>query len=444
MKLTKIETNIKRNLYLNITSNLNLMPCSKPIENQVINIYPHLQSQSIIGFGAAITQSSAYVLNNIDKNIADKIIDEYFSKDGLNYSICRLPIGSSDFSTKSYSYSYKEDLTDFSIENDKLIIQTIKMAKKRFSDLKFLASPWSPPAFMKNNNNLYHGGKLLEKYYSLWAKYLVRYVIEYKKENINIDYMTIQNEPNASQSWESCTYTSQEEANLLKNYLFPIFKKNGLNTKFLIWDHNKEGLLNRAISEFIDNSALDYAAGAAFHWYTGSNFENIRLFHNLFPNKLLIHSEGCTGYSNFKAKDELFNAELYASEIIGDFNAGANAFIDWNLVLDYKGGPNHKNNNCNSPIMINKGNNGYIKTPSFYYLSQFCKYIKQDAKKIASSTYTDDINVISFKNTNNSIIIVLLNKTDNNKEFNLCYKNYFFHDNLDSHAIVTFIINGDG
>ena len=227
MKLTKIETNIKRNLYLNITSNLNLMPCSKPIENQVINIYPHLQSQSIIGFGAAITQSSAYVLNNIDKNIADKIIDEYFSKDGLNYSICRLPIGSSDFSTKSYSYSYKEDLTDFSIENDKLIIQTIKMAKKRFSDLKFLASPWSPPAFMKNNNNLYHGGKLLEKYYSLWAKYLVRYVIEYKKENINIDYMTIQNEPNASQSWESCTYTSQEEANLLKNYLFPIFKKNG-------------------------------------------------------------------------------------------------------------------------------------------------------------------------------------------------------------------------
>ena len=140
--------------------------------------------------------------------------------------------------------------------------------------------------------------------------------------------MTIQNEPNASQSWESCTYTSQEEANLLKNYLFPIFKKNGLNTKFLIWDHNKEGLLNRAISEFIDNSALDYAAGTAFHWYTGSNFENIRLFHNLFPNKLLIHSEGCTGYSNFKAKDELFNAELYASEIIGDFNAGANAFID--------------------------------------------------------------------------------------------------------------------
>ncbi len=88
-----------------------------------------------------------------------------------------------------------------------------------------------------------------------------------QKGNINIDYMTIQNEPNASQSWESCTYTSQEEANLLKNYLFPIFKENGLNTKFLIWDHNKEGLLNRAISEFIDNSALDYAAGAAFHWY---------------------------------------------------------------------------------------------------------------------------------------------------------------------------------
>ena len=443
MKLTKIETNIKRNLYLQTNFNLNFISSSNYIENQVINIYPHLQGQSIIGFGAAITQSAAYVLNNIDEQIANQIIDEYFSNEGLSYSICRLPVGSSDFSPKSYSYSYKEDLSDFNIENDKFIIQTIKMAQKRSSNLKFLASPWSPPAFMKSNNNLYHGGKLLEKYQTLWAKYLVKYVLEYKKENIDINYKTIQNEPNASQPRESCTYTSQEESNFLKNYLFPIFKKNGLNTEFLIWDHNKEGLVDIAIIELIDNNALNYAAGAAFHWYTGSCFENIKLFHDLFPNKLLIHSEGCTGYSNFKPKDELFNAELYASEIIGDFNAGSNAFIDWNIVLNYQGGPNHKNNNCNAPIMINKQNNNYIKTPVFYYLSQFCKYIKPGAKKIASSTYTDSINVIAFKNIDNSIVVVLLNKTDLNKEFNLCYKNYFFHDNLDSHAIVTFVITDD-
>lgn len=317
------------------------------------------------------------------------------------------------------------------------------MAQKKSSSLKFLASPWSPPAFMKSNNNLYKGGKLLNKYKKLWAEYLVKYVKEYEKQNINIDYMTIQNEPNAIQAWESCNYTSEEEADLLKNYLYPAFKQNNLSTKFLIWDHNKEGLLNRSVCEFIDNNALNYAAGAAFHWYTGSNFENVKLFHNLFPNKLLIHSEGCTGYSNFRPKDELFNAELYASEIIGDFNSGTNAFIDWNLVLDYNGGPNHKKNYCNAPIMINKKQNGYIKTPSFYYLAQFCKYVKPNARRIASSTYTDQINVIAFKNPDNSIVVILLNKTDNNKEYNLIYKNYFLHDNLDSHAIVTFVIDGD-
>ena len=443
MNITKIETNIKRNLYLNKTGIKHTKTCSDKIENNVLNIYPNLTYQELLGFGGAFTGSSCYVLNNINESIRNQIMDEYFGEDGINYTFGRLTIASSDFSPKSYSYSNKKDLSDFSISEDmEHIIPTIKMAQNRNSNIKFLATPWSPPSFMKDNKILYLGGRLKDKYKSLWAEYLVKYVKYYNEQNIKIDFMTIQNEPNATQIWESCKFTAEEEADFLKHYLFPAFKKNNLDTKFLIWDHNKDNIVNRCTDTLVKYGALDYTAGIAFHWYTGTHFENLKILHDLFPNKLLIHTEGCTGYSKFKPQDELFNAQMYASEIIGDLNNGVNGFIDWNIVLDYKGGPNHKNNYCNSPIMINKNNDNYIKTPSFYYIAQFSKYIKPGAKRIAFSRFTQDIDVTAFKNIDNSIVVVLLNKNNYNIEYNLCFNNEYFHDNLDSNAIVTFIIKG--
>ena len=362
-------------------------------------------------------------------------------KIGLNYNFGRLTIGSSDFSINSYSYSYRKDLSDFSIKQDKkYVITAVKAALYRNPDIKFVASPWSPPAFMKTNKKLSSGGNLKSEYMRTWAEYLVKYVNSYKKEGINIDFMTIQNEPNASQTWESCLYSAEEEASLLKNFLYPIFKQNNINTQFLIWDHNKDNILERVTDCFVKYRALDYAAGVAFHWYTGSHFQNLEAIHKLFPDKLLIQTEGCTGYSNFKPEDELFNSELYASEIIGDLNSGVNGFIDWNLVLEYNGGPNHKKNYCNSPIMINKRHNGYIKTPSFYYIGQFSKFIKPGSTRIHISSFTEDIKVTAFKNLDGSIAIVLFNKNNYNIEYNFLYKDFVFHDNLDSHAIVTFVI----
>ncbi len=338
MILTKIETNIKRKLFLHKTEKITFPISSNIIEFDVISVDQKQSFQTLLGFGGAFTESTGYSLSTVDEKIYNNIIDDYFLKDGLNYSLCRLPIGSCDFSLNSYSYSYKDNLSDFNIKRDqKYIIPTIKSAQERNKNIKFVSSPWSPPAFMKDNNDLNNGGRLLKKYKKTWAKYLVKYVQNYMLENINIDYMTIQNEPNASQSWESCRYTAEEESDLLRNYLFHIFKENNLKTKFLIWDHNKDNILERSINCLVQNGALNYASGIAFHWYTGSHFQNLSQLNKLFPNKLLIHTEGCTGYSNFNPSDELFNAEMYASEIIGDLNNGVNGFIDWNMVLEYNG-----------------------------------------------------------------------------------------------------------
>ena len=131
---------------------------------------------------------------------------------------------------------------------------------------------------------------------------------------------------------------------------------------------------------------------------------------------------------------------MYAHDILGDLNSGVNAYIDWNLILDNNGGPNHKLNFCNSPIMLNPDSTDYIKNLSYYYIGHFSKFIKPESKRIAYSKYTDRIEVTSFINTDNSIAIVLLNRNGFNKEYNLCINDIVIHDNLDSHAIVTYLI----
>ena len=305
MEIKKIETNYKRKMFFSETK-IKPKVYQEKLENQIINIYPEITYQTIIGFGGAFTEATGVSIKKLPSDKQDKIIKEYFSKEGLNYSIGRLPIGSSDFSLNSYSYSNKADLSDFSVEKDNnYIIPIVKSTQKINPNIQFFASPWSPPKFMKSNKMLVLGGKLLEKYNQTWANYLVKYVNSYKNEGITINYMTVQNEPNALQIWESCLYSAKEEANFAINYLSPTFKENNINTKILIWDHNKEKLFSRVMQELNNNKALDAISGIAFHWYTGDHFENISLTHESFPGKLLIHTEGCTGYSKFNQNDEI-------------------------------------------------------------------------------------------------------------------------------------------
>ena len=236
----------------------------------------------------------------------------------------------------------------------------------------------------------------------------------------------------------------EEECDMVINYIYPKFKENNINTKILIWDHNKEKLYIRILQELnFNEKAKDIISGAAFHFYSGSHFENIALLrqNNDFKDKLLIHTEGCTGYSNFNEKDFIHNAEIYAHDILGDLLSGANGYIDWNLVLDNNGGPNHKKNYCDSPIMLNKDNTDYIKNLSFYYIAHFSKYIKRNAKVLAISRYTTDIETLAIKNPDDSIAIIMLNKFGFDKKFNICINGFTFSDKIEAHSIITYVIS---
>ena len=279
MNITKFETNLSKFKYLHNEGTKNIDKNLKNIENDLIIIYPEVTYQEIIGFGGAFTEAAGYCFSKLPLDRQNQFIDDYFSTEGNNYTLCRTHIGSCDFCLDTYSYSNNESLSDFNIDRDKkFIIPMMKKAFEKNNNIKMVASPWSPPAFMKSNKKLKHGGKLVDKYKNLWAEYLVKYLNAYKAEGINIDYMTIQNEPKAAQLWESCQYTSKEEQELIKNNIVPAFKKNDIDTKLLIWDHNKERVVYRAKEIFEDPEVKDMVAGIGYHYYSGDYFENIKTF----------------------------------------------------------------------------------------------------------------------------------------------------------------------
>ena len=337
MKIKKVETNYKIHKLLKESVISGFEKDFEKQENRVIIIYPEFEYQEIIGFGGAFTDSSGYVFSKFPNEVKEKFINDYFSEDGICYNFCRTHINSCDFSTETYSYSEKENLDDFSIQRDeKYLIPLIKEAQKTNPKIEILSTPWSPPKFMKTNDNMNHGGKLKTEYKELWAKYIVNYIKEYEKQGINISYLTVQNEPNAKQLWESCQFNGAEEAEMALDYIIPNLKTNNINTKVLIWDHNKERLYFRA-KEIYEKDNYNLISGIGYHYYSGDHFENIKLVREKYPEKLIIHTEGCTGFSIKRWSRQIPNAEIYAHDIIGDLNAGANGYIDWNILLDFKG-----------------------------------------------------------------------------------------------------------
>ena len=199
MKYKLITTDYSNNRYWDI-SYVETNKIAK--EHCLLVVYPEIEFQKIKGFGGAFTEASAYNYNLLDKKDQQKFIKDYFSERGLNYNIGRIHMNSCDFALGNYTYidEMDETLDSFSVERDKeIIIPMINDAKKE-KDIKLLVSPWSPPAFMKDNNEMNHGGKLLKKYYSLWANYFVKFIKEYTDLGLNIDSLTIQNEPEATQT----------------------------------------------------------------------------------------------------------------------------------------------------------------------------------------------------------------------------------------------------
>ena len=424
-----IETCFNENVFLkerDLTDSRNIKTLNDIIIGDISD------NNEFVGFGGAVTEAAGYAYAKLDKSNQEKFIKDY-----LNYNIIRISIGSCDFSLNSYGYAKNKDLSDFSIERDKqYIIPLIKDLQKANPNIMFLATPWSPPSFMKHFHQLYWGVKLKTKYYKLYAQYISKFILAYQSEGIPIEYITVQNETTARQVWESCLFSPEQEADLAINYLYPTFKENNIDIKILIHDHNKDNVFERA-SKIFDIDKDNIISGIGLHWYTGDYFDNVIKCHNSFKNKLIFHTEGCVGFSHYKIEDEIKNAEMYAHDIIGDLNAGVTAYIDWNILLDNNGGPNHKNNFCNAPSMLK--DNGYYNNLCYYYIQHFARYIYPHAKLIKIES-NSNIEAVAFKNIDNSIALVLLNTHDEDLEFNLKFNNEPHTIVIKKNSIITIVV----
>lgn len=416
--ITKYQDGIRREETFEFTSKTDTC-----IERPLINIYPSVTYQTFKGFGGMFTESAAYCVKNAGGTNGDDIMKDLFSDSGLCYSCGRVHLDSCDASLSNYSAVDDENdfcLESFSLSRDEeYLIPMIKKAQKYCSKpLTLMISPWSPPAFMKTNGEKNHGGQLKPEFYTLWAKYICRFMKEYQKHGIDFSMISLQNEPKATQNWDSCLYTAAEEREYLRNYLIPEMKRQGFgHIEILIWDHNKERALERALETINDKEMDALISGVAVHWYSGDHFEQLAMIHKLFPDKRIVFTEGCVEYSRFSIDDHLAHARMYAHDIIGDLNNGVDCFMHWSMVFDQNGGPNHVNNLCEAIIMCDTENSRYVKTLPYYYIAHFSRHIKPGAVRIGFSRFDDSLDVTAFINPDMKRVIVVLNRTSRDIPF---------------------------
>lgn len=398
--------------------------------------------QRIFGFGGAFTDASEITYHSLSLDKQKEYIDAYYSKYGLRYNLGRYPLMSTDFSTHSYEYLSDENIDNLSIEHDSKRIDMIKDILSINKDIWIIGALWSPPTFMKSNHDRCHGGRLIDSYYSLYADVLLKSISLLDKRGIHISCLSVQNEPLAIQTWESCLYSSNEEARLLKDYLIPKSKELDLNLSFMIYDHNRDQMLLRAdeVFSYLDQKDI---FGIAYHWYDRTFFDEVGKAHQKYKDQHLIMTEGCVELlrEDNNGLGSWDNGLRYAINMINDLNNGCEGYIDWNLSLNLEGGPNHVGNFCEAPLMIDSTNDEIRYMPSYYIIGHFSRYLSKGDKRVSSSSNDDSMLVTSFIDEDDHLKIIILNNDEIDK--NVCISFLDKHVNLkcESKGIYTLIID---
>lgn len=382
-----------------------------------VSIYPQCRYQRFEGFGGAFTEAAAHSWEQLPEARQKAFLDCYFGPEGLGYRRGRVHIGSCDFALGNYACrSGPEDEGFDTARDDQRLIPMILAAQAAAGEpIGLLLSPWSPPAFMKTNGDMNHGGALKPECRASWAACMARYAAHYRAQGCDVQYISVQNEPAAVQTWDSCIYSAREEGEFAAGYLAPALRNAGCgDVKILAWDHNKEILPYRGLETLAVPGAEGAVSGFAVHWYTGDHFGALAAARSLWPDKELWFTEGCVEYSRFDGMTPLEKAEMYAHDILGNLNGGVNGSLDWNLLLDAKGGPNHVGNFCEAPVMLTQDGKDFTLMDEYWYIGQFSRFIRPGAVRLGVSAWTAGVEVTAFENSDGGRAAVLLNRTDRN------------------------------
>lgn len=461
-----------------------------------------VQPREWLGFGGSFTEAAAETFRRMSAPKQSQIIHAYFdTRSGLGYSLGRVPIGSCDFSLGHWTCGdiseSLQDLQGFSLARYEVAILPMIRTAMQQGPISLLASPWSPPAWMKSNGRYNFGGKLLPQYRGSWSQHFVRFAREMASRGVPLWGISVQNEPEAATPWESCQWTGDEEASFIRDFLGPAVRQAELDLKIVAWDHNRDGMLQRAACIYSDPDVSEYVWGIGYHWYGDPRFEwwpgraevnfedalrvlaaerklpvpvmkvlagskhlegamhfpelrgrlcldSVRQTAELRPDKHLLFTEGCQelgGRSLSSMLESWKTGERYGMNIIADLNSGCEGWIDWNLCLDELGGPNHAGNFCLAPIICDTRTDEVLLQPAYWFLGHFARYIRPGARRVLCSSSRDLLECTAWRNLDDTLSIVVMNQSESSLEFTLRIAGSgAIMTEAPSHSITTFVV----
>ncbi|MEH7305225.1 glycoside hydrolase family 30 protein [Neobacillus drentensis] len=412
------------------------------VDSIVVTIDETQTYQEIDGFGASFTDSSAYLIHQVlDKERRTELMEKLFSHEkGIGLSVLRNPMGASDYARKMYSYNdIAEGETDFQLEQFTIahdrddIIPLLQEALAINPAIKLMASPWSPPAWMKTSGSMI-GGELKEECYEVYADYFVKYIQAYSEQGLPIYAVTPQNEPlYVPGHYPGMLMLPERQADFIKNYLKPNFSKNGLETKILCYDHNWD---RPDYPLAVIDDVGDAVDGVAWHWYGGKPIAQHQV-NMAYPDKEVHFTEGSGGEWIPAFEPAFSNVLRTGIEILRN---DSKSFVLWNMALDEENGPSVPGfglSTCRGVVTIEQQSKALTYTLDYYALAHFSKFVQPKAVRIASSS-SEEIRSVAFKNTDGSIVTILFNDSDEMKAVQLKQQgNEILHCNLAAKSAMT-------
>jgi glucosylceramidase len=366
--------------------------------------------QSILGFGAALTDAACFLIDKLDAEKRKKFLTSIFSGSGLGLNCCRICIGASDYATKAYNYADHgpdPELKSFNVEHDRAyIVPTIREAKSLSPELFLLASPWSPPGWMKSGGAML-GGAMRRRYLGAYAEYFDKFLDAYAEMGIDVGAVSVQNEVDTDQEglMPACIWTQGTETLFVSEHLGPKMAKRQTPPKIWILDHNYD-LWGRVLSQFSEPALREMVDGVAWHGYAGDP-SAMSVVQRAYPDKHMYWTEG--GPEDIKDPALTTNWVFWGSRFTAIMKNWARCIIAWNLALDEKGFPNIGPFACAGLVTINSATHEIGPSGQFWALAHFSTAVHRDAVRIRSKGGPKGVAHVAFRNPDGTQVLVLTN-----------------------------------
>jgi glucosylceramidase len=421
-------------------SNYHVVTASKEIP--VIEINEKKTFQSVDGFGFTLTGGSAMLINKMSDAAKQSLLQELFGKgeNAIGISYLRVSIGASDLDSSVFSYDdlpqgeTDESLSKFSLSKDAdNLIPILQSIIKINPAIKIMGSPWSPPTWMKDNGKS-KGGHLLLKYYDAYSRYFLKYILEMKKNGISIDAITLQNEPEHGGNNPSMLMTAKEQADFVANHLGPLFQKNNINTKIIVWDHNCDHP-EYPIAVLNNSMAKKYIDGSAFHLYNG-DISALTEVKNIHPDKKLYFTEQWTGSKGTFDGDFIWHTK---NVIIGSMKNWSSVALEWNLANDPKFEPHTPGGctECKGALTID--GSSIERNVAYYIIGQASKFVPAGSIRI-ESTSIKGLENVAFIRPDGKITLIVLNEKGVELEFDIKFRGKSINATMKPNSAASFVL----